>query len=103
MSNDSIQTGFVTRKNEEWELKLQMESEGIDMSIETLIFDTLNSETDGLLISQLMQIVNEIRETGTSDTYNDSVDVLLNDQRLDSIMDAIDQLLMRDDNCNIIK
>ena len=103
LSNDSIQTGFVTRKNEEWELKLQMESEGIDMSIETLIFDTLNSETDGLLISQLMQIVNEIRETGTSDTYNDSVDVLLNDQRLDSIMDAIDQLLMRDDNCNIIK
>ena len=73
------------------------------MNIETLIFETLNPETDGLLISQLMQIINEIKETGASDTYNDSVDMLLNDQRLDSIMDAIDQLLMRDDNCNIIK
>ena len=103
LSNDSVQTGFVTRKNGQWELKLQIESESADVNIETLIFETLNPETDGLLISQLMQIINEIKETGTSDTYNDSVDMLLNDQRLDSIMDAIDQLLMRDDNCNIIK
>ena len=103
MSNDSVQTGFVTRKNGQWELKLQIESENADVNVETLIFETLNPETDGLLISQLMQIINEIKETGTSDTYNDSVDMLVNDQRLDSIMDVIDQLLMRDDNCNIIK
>ena len=101
--DDSIQTGFVTRKNGEWELKLQLESEGADMNIEALIDDTLNPETDGSLINLLIQIINEIKETGTSDTYNDSVDMLLNDQRLDSIMDAIDQLLMRDNNCNIIK
>lgn len=103
LSDDSTQAGFLTRKNGDWELRLQVEPMTVDMDVETLIFDTLDPESDGLLISELLKIVKEIKETGTSDTYNDSVDILLNDQRLDSIMDAIDQLLMRNEDCNIIK